>query len=195
MEPEQTAERSVDVHYEGRTLPMLTVAWKGAAFDPTSREQAAAMLLGDLAFGETSDAYRELVLEQRKVQRLFADFGFTRDPGLWSVVAIVSQEGDLDAVRARIDQAVAALQQTPPDAQRLDDLKKRLRYGFLMGLDTPDGTANSLARFIAHTGGITAVDQLYATLATVTPADVQAAAKRFLVAQHRTIAVLKGVAS
>ncbi len=195
VEPEQTAERALEVHYDGRTLPLLTIAWKGMAFDPTSREQAAAMLLGELAFGETSDAYRELVIEQHKVQRLLSDFGATRDPGLWSVIAMVGDEADIEAVRGRLDQAVAALQQAPPDAKRLDDLKKRMRYGFLMGLDTPDGTANSLARFIAHTGGITAVDQMYAALATVTPADVQAAAKRFLVPQHRTVAVLKGVAS
>ncbi len=194
-EPEQTAERTLEVDYDGRTLPMLVLAWKSAAFDATSREQAAAMLLGDLAFGETSDAYRELVLEKRLVQRLFPRFGSSRDPGLWSVVAITGRESDLGAVQARLDQAVASLQQSPPEAQRLEDLKKRLRYGFVMGLDTPDGTANALARVIAHTGGIAAVDQLYGTLATVTPADVQAAAQRFLTARRRTVAVLKGVAS
>jgi zinc protease len=194
-EPEQTAERSLEVKYEGRTLPMLVMAWKGAGFDPTSREQAAAMLLGDLAFGETSDAYRELVLEQHTVQRLFPRFGNSRDPGLWAVMALVGKEDDIPAVQARLDRAVSELQAAPPDAKRLADLQKRARYGFLMGLDTPDGTANALARVIAHTGGIEAVDTMYETLATVTPADVQAAARKYLATPRRTVAVLKGVKS
>src|SRR5262245_51875701 len=40
-EPEQKGMRSVDVAYDGRSLPILTLAWKGMSFDPNSREMAA----------------------------------------------------------------------------------------------------------------------------------------------------------
>jgi zinc protease len=194
-EPEQKGERSVDVAYEGRTLPVVTIAWKGPAFNASSREVAAGSLLGDLLFGETSAAYRELVLEKRLAQRVFAGFRFNRDPGLWSVSAMVTGEPNIVKVREAIDQAVARIQETPPAAKDLDDLKRRSRYGLLMGMDTPDRVAGGLARFIALSGGIEAIDALFAEMEKVTPEDIQAVARKYLVNDRRTVAILKGVQS
>jgi len=194
-EPEQKGERTLEVAYDGRTLPMLTIAWKGPAFDPSTKETAAGVLLGDLLFGETSGAYKELVLEKRIAQRLFAGFRLNRDPGLWTVSAMVAGESNLAAVREALDQAVTRIQETPPTAKDLDDLKKRSRYGFLMGMDTPDRVAGGLARFIAMTGGIESVEALYASMLELTPEDIQAVARKILTRDRRTVAVLKGVQS
>ena len=192
-EPEQKGERTVNVSYAGRSVPLLAEAWKGAPFDPADRAMVAATVLGELAFGETSDLYRTLVLDQRKVQRLFVDFGSTRDPGLWTLVAMVGNAEDIPGVRDAVDATVESFQAHPPDLARLDALKKNMRYSFLMRMETPDRVAAGLARFVALTGGIEAVDQLFATLDKVTPEDVQSAATRFLVPQHRTIVQLEGV--
>ena len=54
--------------YPGRTLPILDIAYKGDAFDPANRDYVAARLLGDLAFGETSELYKKLVLDEQKVE-------------------------------------------------------------------------------------------------------------------------------
>jgi zinc protease len=194
-EPEQKGERTLEVAYDGRTLPMVTIAWKGPAFDPSTKETAAGLLLGDLLFGETSEAYKELVLEKRIAQRLFAGFRLNRDPGLWTVSAMVAGESNLAAVREGLDQAVARIQETPPAAKDLDDLKKRSRYGFLMGMDTPDRVAGGLARFIAMTGGIESVEALYTSMLQLTPEDIQAVARKLLTPDRRTVAVLKGVQS
>ncbi|MFI5371947.1 MAG: M16 family metallopeptidase [Candidatus Eisenbacteria bacterium] len=194
-EPEQTRERTVNVAYPGRTLPILTFAWKGMTFDPGSREQAAALLLGDLAFGQTSDVYKDLVLDKRIVQRLTPDFSPNRDPGLWAVYAMVGKEENLDVAKQALAAAVKRYQDAPPDAKRLEDLKKRRRYQMLMGLDTPDHVAGSLAQTVALTGGIEAVDRLYETIDQVTPADIQTLARKYLQDGHRTVAILKGVNS
>jgi zinc protease len=194
-EPEQKGMRSVDVSYDGRTLPIVTLAWKGAGFDAKSREMAAAMLLGDLAFGETSEVYRELVLEKRLAQRVSSNFSPNRDPGLWSVFAMVSKEENMDAVRTALEAAVKRYQDTPPDAKRLDDLKKRARYELLMGLDTPDHVAGGVAPFVALSGTLESIDEIYAAMEQVTPADVQAAARKFLQNDRLTVATLKGVKS
>ncbi len=192
VEPQQTAERRTDVTYDGRSLPILAVSWKGVRFDPASRDVAAGMVLEDLLFGETSELYRSLVLEKRTVQRLRADFSSGRDAGLWSVMATVANEKDIDAVQSAIDGAVASLQAQPPDARQLDDLKKRARYQFVMGMDTPDSVAGGLARFVAMTGRVESVDELYTTLAQVQGDDVQQTARRVLTRERRTLAVLKG---
>jgi zinc protease len=194
-EPEQKGERSLEVSYDGRTLPMVTIAWKAPAFDATSREVAAGALLGDLLFGETSATYRELVLEKRLAQRVFAGFRFSRDPGLWTVSAMVAGEQNIAPVREALDQAVARIQEHPPVLKDLDDLKRRSRYGFLMGMDTPDHVAGGLARHIALSGGIESVDALFAAMAQVTPEDIQAVARKYLTRDRRTVAILKGVQS
>ena len=194
-EPEQTAERTIDVSYPGRSLPILSIAWKGPGFDPASREVAASQLLGDLLFGETSDLYNDLVLKRRLAQRLAPYFAATRDPGLCTLNATVTADANVVPVREAIDAAVAKLQASGPDPKLLEDMKRRARYRFLMALDTPDRVGSSLARLIALTGGIDGVDRYYETLAQVTPADVQTAAKRLLTRERRTVAVLKGVQS
>jgi zinc protease len=195
QEPEQKGERSLEVSYDGRTLPLLTIAWKAPAFDASSREVAAGALLGDLLFGETSAAYRELVLEKRLAQRVSAGFRFSRDPGLWTVGAMVTGEQNIAPVRDAIDQAVARIQENPPALKDLDDLKRRARYGFLMGMDTPDRVAGGLARYIALSGGIEAVDALFTGMTQVTPEDIQAVARKYLTRDRRTVAVLKGAQS
>ncbi|MBN1417916.1 MAG: insulinase family protein [Planctomycetes bacterium] len=192
-EPPHTAERTLRVSYEGRSLPMLVVAWKGERFIPDDRTMVAGSLLGDLLFGETSDLYRRLVLEERIAQDLSADFGLTRDPGLWSVLALVSEEKDIDRVREAIDATVEAIRSAPPDPRRVEDLKRRARYGFLMGMDTPDHVAGGLARFIALSGGIDAVDAYFETLAAVRPEDAESAARAYLARERRTVGILRGV--
>ena len=192
-EPKHDGERRLDVKYDGRTLPIVAVAWPGARFDAKGKDAAAGTLLANLAFGETSETYRQLVLEQHTVQRLLAGFEFNRDPGLWAVWAMVSEEKDIPSVQVAIDQAVARLQCAPPDAKQLDDLKHRERYDFLMDMDTPDHVAGGLAPFVAMTGGIGAVEEYFATMAALSPADIQDAARRLLTPQVRTVAVLKGV--
>jgi zinc protease len=194
-EPPRQGTRSVDVAYDGRSLPIVVYAWQGMAFDPSSKDMAAATLLGDLAFGETSEIYRDLVLDKHMVQRLSSDFGANRDPGLFTVGAVVGKEQDVEAVRQAIVAAIKRYQDAPPDAKRLDDLKKRSRYELILGLDTPDHVAGALAHYLALTGDLSSVDRMFAAMDQVTPADVQAAAKKYLQDDRLTVATLKGVKS
>lgn len=192
QEPEQTVERRADVTYEGKTLPLLAVSYKGPALDVDDPVMVAGSMLDELLFGETSDIYRKLVLKEQKVQFISADFGFNRDPRLWSIYAMIKDEGDIVSVQEEIDRTIAQFRRKPVGEQQLADLKKRLKYSFLMGLDTPDRVAGRLARLTAITGGINIVDRLYAAYDAVTPADIRAAVERYLADERRTIATLKG---
>ncbi len=192
-EPEQMAPRRVDVAYEGRTLPLFAAMWKAPAFDPADLEVAAGVVLGEVLAGATSPLYRELVLDRRTVQRLMSQFEARRDPGLWGVIAQVADEEHLPAVEAALARAVAELQRQALPAARLEAVKRHLRYSFLMSLETPDRLAGALARPIALTGEIEAVDTFFATLERVTPAHVQRVAASRLRPERSTVAVLKGV--
>ncbi len=191
-ELEQTAERRIQVPYEGQSLPLLWVAYKSTAFDPSDTSQMGAALLCDLAFGETSDIYKKLVLEEQVIEFINASFNFNRDPGLIDIITRVKDPSKVDYVLSEIDRVIAEAQEQAPDAGRLADLQARLKYNFLMNLDTPSNVAGSLVRLIAVTGGIAAVDELYRTYEKVTPEDVRTAARDYLVSDRRTVAVLRG---
>ncbi len=190
-EPEQTAERRVDVRYDGQTLPLLLLAYKLPQYDAADRTRVAADLFADLAFGETSEAYRRLVLDEQVVEDLDAGASYNRDPGLLEIYARVKDPAKVDYVLGVIDETIARFRAEPPEAARLADLQRRLRYGFLMGLQTPDDVAQRVAQFVALSGDLTGLDRLHATYAAITPADVQAAAERYLRAERRTVGVLR----
>ena len=194
QEPPQKAERTGTVTYPGKTLPILDMAFKGDAFDPANTDFVAATVFGDLAFGETSDIYKKLYIQEQRVDELQASIPLQRDMPLFEIVARIKKDEDIPLIQDEVLKTVASFQTTPVDAQRLAGVKKRRRYEFLMNLDTPDRVAGRLAYFVAITGGIDAVDAYYTALAKVTPEDVMKAAKKYFVPERRTIVVLKGEA-
>ena len=194
QEPPQKAERTGTVTYPGKTLPILDMAFKGDAFDPANTDFVAATVLGDLAFGETSDIYRKLYIQEQRVDAMQASIPLQRDVPLFEIVARIKKDDDIPAIQEEVLKTIASFQSTPVDAGRLAGVKKRRRYEFLMNLDTPDRVAGRLAHVVAITGGIDALDGYYTALAKVTPDDVMKAAKKYFVPERRTIVVLKGVA-
>jgi zinc protease len=191
-EPPQKAERTGEVTYPGKTLPIIDIGYKGDAFDPDNRDYVAAMLLADLAFGETSDLYKKLYIKEQKVEFINGSAAMNRDAPLFEVAAMVKKAEDVPYVRDEAYKTIAEYQKTTVDPQRLNDLKKRNKYSFLMNLDTPDKVAGGMARFVALTGGIDIVDRLYAQFETITPADLMKAAQKYFVPERRTVVVLKG---
>jgi zinc protease len=191
-EPPHTKERTAEVSFPGKTLPILDITYQGDALDATNIDFAAAMLLSDLAFGETSDLYKKLYLQEQKVESINADVPVNRDAPLFEIYAMVKKAEDVNYVRDEIYRTLEESKTKPVDATKLENLKKRNKYGFLMGLDTPERVAGGLARFIAITGGIEVIDQLYTTMDKVTPADIMHAAQKYYVPEHRSVIVLKG---
>jgi zinc protease len=189
-EPVQTAQRRITVPFEGQTLPILCVAFKGERYLPKDKKMQAGELLGELAFGETSPLYKKLVLDEQRCESLGGSFGPSRDPSLWSVIAMVKDPADVPAIEGEIWDAIAQFQREPVPAARLEEIRSRTKYGFLTGLSTPDGVANSVAYPIAMAGGLECIEETYATLDQVTPADVQAAARAWLMPEHATVALL-----
>jgi zinc protease len=159
-EPPQTEERRIDIAYDGQTLPILWVSYKLDAFDPGNPTRVAADLLMALAFGSTSEAYKHLVLNEQVVEFLEGDANLNRDPSLIDIYTRVKDPARIDYALGVIDETVARYRDTPPEAQRLAGLKSRLRYGFLMGLQTPDAVAGQLARHLSIGGGLEGVEAL-----------------------------------
>lgn len=190
-EPEQTAPRSAKVTYAGKTNPILGIGYKAEAFDPKSKSSIARELIGDLAFGSNSDLYKKLFLNEQKVQSLSPYFPQNRDPFLSIIFAEVNDAKDLKYVETEVQNAVNWLQTNLVDTKKLEDLKKRQKYDFLMGLDTPANLTGGLAKLIAITGGMDVIEDYFKTLSTITPQDIQDEAKKMNESKRTTIE-LKG---
>ncbi len=187
---EQTEPREVHIDYPGRTLPVISVNYKGPAWSPTDRMAVATEVLGAVAFGSNSDIYRELVIQEGRVQYLGAGFGLQRDPALLTIQTMANSEGDIEPLQERIQATVDRFQTELVDAETLANTKSNMKYGFLMGLETAQNVAFSLVPFIINTGGIEAVDQYYETLDAVTAEDVREAARTYLTEARRVTAVM-----
>ena len=73
QEPPPTGPQYAHVPWTSDTLPWVTVAFPGPAFDENSKDSAAMEMLGALYFGQTSDLYKKLVVAEQKVDELQAD--------------------------------------------------------------------------------------------------------------------------
>jgi zinc protease len=191
-EPPQTKERFGEITYPGKSLPIIDIAYKGDAFDPKNSMYIAAMFLADLAFGENSDIYKKLVINEQKVQFINAGVPMNRDLPLFEVYSMVKKADDLNYVRDEVYRTLEQFKTKAVDEKKLNDLKRRNKYSFLMGLDTPDRVAGGLARFAALTGSIESVMEMYNQFDKVTPQEIMAATKKYFVPEQRTVVVLKG---
>lgn len=191
-EPPQTKERTSEISYPGKTLPIIDIAYKGDALDTNNKNYVAALLLGDLAFGQSSELYKKLVIEEQKVQFLSCSTPLNRDMPLFEIYSMIKKVEDINYVRDEVYKTLEEYKTKPAGEKKLHDLKKRNKYDFLMGLDTPDKVAGGMARFVALTGGIEVVEHLYKQADTVTAQDVMNAAKNYFVPEQRTVVVLKG---
>ena len=171
---------------------MLGIAYKSPAYAPTDKMPAACMLLGDLAFGETSDLYKKLVLDEQRVQYVGGGSGLSRDPELFTINTMVKDPTDVTAVEEEIYKAIEQFRTTKVDEQRLADVKSNTKYGYLMGLETPAGVARSLIGQLSITGTMKSVDAFYETLNGVTADDIMHAAKQVLVPEKRTVVLVEG---
>ena len=189
-EPPQTEPREVAVTFNGRTLPLMTVAYKAPAWDPNDKLAVACEILGRIAYGQNSEIYKKLVVKERRAQYLFGDFGLLRDPYLLSISAMISNPADVDAIQAEIEATAAKFRDELVDGNLLEETKQRMKYEFLMRLETPQGVIFALRNAIVNTGRLESVDEYYKTVAAITPEDLQAAAQTYLVDSSKTVAKL-----
>lgn len=189
-EPLQTAPKKATVHFPGRTLPILSVNYKGPAWSAKDKMAVASEVLGMVAFGTNSDIYRKLVIQERKVQSFSTEFVPSRDPGLLGITTMATNPDVIPAVEAEIHKTVEMFQRDLCDAKLLENTKSAMKYGFLMNLETAQGVCFALQPIVAFTGDIDSVEDYYRTLDSITPEDVRAAARQYLVESGRTTITL-----
>lgn len=181
------------VEWPAPIRPHLMMAWRSPAFSTGTEDTAALHLLSQLLFSQSSPLYQELVVDEQWVDYVQGGQDDRRDPYLFSVFSRVKSDDLLPKVEAAIARHVAALQQKPVDAARLERIKSHLRYDFALDLNSPGAVAFTVAQMLSLTGDPSSINELYRQYEKVTPQDVQRVAKQVFQDQKQTVVRLRHV--
>ena len=188
-EPDGAVYEHVD--WESPTLPWVTVAFHGpASYGADDMDMRAADVIASYAFSPSSDLYQRLVVDEQKVDQLWASFPDRVDPYLLTVGARVKDPADVWYVRDQIQRAVADLRANGVDAARLEAIKSNLKYSFANSLDNSEAIASALASYVAATREVETINEVYARYDALTPADVQAAANAYFTDDRMIVTTL-----
>ncbi|MES2317143.1 MAG: pitrilysin family protein [Pseudomonadota bacterium] len=193
-EPAPTGAIYKHVAWPTPTLPFVTVAFRSPAFSDTVKDQAALQMLLSLSFGRTSPLYKRLVQDEQKVDQLFDSTPGRVDPTLATIGARVKKMEDTVYVRDLIMQTVAQIRTTAVSDRLLADAKSASKYGLIRSLDNTEQIAGSLASFVHYHRSYGTLNQYARLLDSLTPADLLAAGRKYLVDEGMVVTTLSNQA-
>jgi zinc protease len=189
-EPMQKGARKKHIDWSSQTLPLVMVAYRAPAFSETEKDKAALDLLSAIAFGENSDVYQKLVLEEQKAVFVAADAENHLDPELFTVTAQIKDVKDTDYVRDEIIKTYKRYAAETISQKQLDETRSRLRYSFSLAMNSNDAIAGTLAQFVALRRSPETIDRVFALYDSITPADIRMHAEKYFKDDGQTIVTL-----
>jgi zinc protease len=117
------------------------------------------------------------------------------DPNLFTLNLRVKKEDDVSRVRGDVLATFQGFQDNLVPADRLDTVKKHLRYRFALSLDNSEAIASILARYVSLRRSPDTINKLFDLYAAVTPEDLREVARKCFSENNRTIVTLTGVKS
>lgn len=188
-EPAQTGPREKHIVWDSPTLPWVMVGFKAPPYSDL-KSTAALQVWESLAFSKTSDLYKKLVLEQQVVDEFQPFFYLKKDPFLVGLAVRVTDPAKARQVRDEVLKAFEGLAATPITDKRLEEVKSRMRYSYLQGLNSPANIAASIAFSLSLDSDLAAIDRYYEAVGNVTSQDLASAAKATFRPEGRTIITL-----
>jgi len=167
-------------------LPRVYDTWhtvKGFAPD-----DAALNLLADvLASGKSSRLYRRLVYEMQIASQVSAYADGSRLDGTFRIQATARPAHDLNELQRVVDEEVRRIAETGPTTREMERVLNQTEAQFLSQMERVGGKADQLAYYDYFVG---TPDYFQADLdryRRVTAADVQRAARDYLLRAHRVV--------
>ena len=190
QERPQTGPREVAVDFHAQTLPMIAVSFRGPAYDDESIDSAALDVISYHAFGENSDIYKKLVIQEQKVSQIVPAYYDHVDPYPFAIWAQVKKAEDVAYVQQEIETTIESLKESAVPAEQLAAAKSRLRYQFALGLDSTSSIAGTLAHFLGLRRSPETINKRYNLYQAVTPEDLKAVASKYFQEEAKTVARL-----
>lgn len=189
-EPAQDGERRVQVLF--RAQPQLSMAYHKPTL-PSDDDFVFDVLNQIMTGGRTSRLYTALVKQKRIAVSVDSDTSSpgARYPNLFEISATPIYPHTADELTRAIDEEIERLKTEPVPDRELQKAKNQLDADFVRGLASNMGLASQLAYYQLVAGDWRYLLRWRERVRQITAADIQRVARKYLVPQNRTVAVLQ----
>ena len=175
--PVRAAPKEVTVYEANVPLPAVSISY--ASPDARSADYPAwVMMDAILSRGQSSRLYQSLVYDKKLATQVMTFQGDNETPGVYSLIAILSQGKSADEGLAALKVEIAKMRDGEVSAAELDEARNELITATLRGRETSNGRAGEMANNVVLRGDPKAGDAMLARLQTISAADIQALAKK-----------------
>jgi zinc protease len=178
-EPAPSGPKVEHIQWEAPTQPWIALAFRGPAFDPDDKAMPAVDVIQQIFLSESSDVYRQLVVEEQLVDQLFGYFPDRKDPNLLLIGARLSKPEAASRVRDELLHTLVRARTETVDTRKLEDTKSRLKYSFVAQMDNSEAIGDILADYVHFERTPETINRLYRTYDALTPQDLREQASRF----------------
>jgi zinc protease len=192
-EPPQTAERRFVETDKLAKVPALAIGYRMPARG--SKDSVVAAVAGELLHnGQASRLYQALVKE--KETAISVDGGLNwplgnpfeyNGPTLMTSFMVAPPKMQEQTLLASYDAVIADLADKGPSAAELDRIRAKMRSDWYDELEIPISRASALSHAVLFDGNPDIVSRVPDEIGTVSAADIQSFAKKYLVKTNRTI--------
>src|SRR5262245_5871677 len=188
--------------YKGRTqvykdqhaqVPAVAIGFPGPKRRSTDY-YALNMIDAILTLGDSARLRQNLVKGKKSIIQYEANLGWPfastmdfRDPQPYAIFLLHNPAFKSDQIVAQLQEELAKLQNTPVDAKELDRVKTQLRANRVQGLQGSLSRARMLAQYEVTDGKAEFINTEMDAMLAVTPAQIQAAAKKYFVPEKRAV--------
>ncbi len=187
-EPEQRGERRVTVHKQAQ-LPIQMFAYH---IPETKSADTPALEVFDsiLTEGQSSRLYKRMVDADQLAISIGGSLQSSLDPGLFIFTVQPRSGVATDKTETALFEEIAKMQSTPVSDEELRKAKNQLLADNFRQRKTIAGRANLLGTYEVFNGDYRKLFTLEQDVEAVTAADIQRIAKKYFIADNRTVATL-----
>jgi zinc protease len=178
-EPPRTAPVVRTVYEPNTPLPAVMMSWHVPP-DNDADIPALSVLQTVLATGESSRLYENVVYREQLAQDAAAFLDTKQGTGNLIVYAILAGGRTVAAGEAALAREIARFRDAPVSGAELAEAKNQILTAAIKSRETAEGKARTIASSVIVDGDPLAADRQLAAIATVTAADVQRVARRYL---------------
>ncbi|MDA8337671.1 MAG: pitrilysin family protein [Nitrospiraceae bacterium] len=187
-EPQQRGEKRVYLKREVE-LPYILMAYHVPSF-PHEDSFALDVLSTILSGGKSSRLYKNIVYEKRLALNTFADYsGFYKDPFLFVFGGTAAPKKNIEDVEKAIYDEIEKVKKESPSEMEIQKAKNQIEAAFVFSQDSTYSRAFYTGMF-EMLGNWRLMDKYLEGVRKVKPEDVQAAAKKYLIDDNKTVGIL-----
>ncbi len=170
-------------------LPRLYLSWHSAP--DYTREDAVLTVLGRiLGSGKASRLYKALVYDKQIAQSVMASESGREIAGTFDIQVTAKPGRTLDDMRQAVDSVLGEVLASGVTQAEVDAALNTIESGIVFRAATELGKAISLASFYSYTGDPGNINKQMQLYKGISPAEVQAAARKFLSAPKVILSVV-----